>query len=55
MFNGISIWEKVYTSVVGFVFSLIVTTWCIHDERCLGELTFIRVELGWITTAGEIH
>ena len=55
MFNGTFVWEKVYTSVVGLVFSLIVTTWCIHDEHCLGELTFIRVKFGYVTTAGEIH
>ena len=55
MVNGIVVWEKVYTSVVGLVFSLIVTTWCIHDEHCLGELTFIHVDLVWVTTACEIH
>ena len=55
MFNGTFVWETVYTSVVGLVFPLIVTTWCIHDEHCLGELTFTRVELGLVTTACEFH
>ena len=55
MFNGTFVWETVYTSVVGLVFPLIVTTWCIHDEHCLGELTFTRVELGLVSTACEFH